>query len=551
MTGPKVDWVVQAAAVLDEGPTAGPVQSLALEAIDKVLDFGSMVAGGLLPTIFTDWIVDGLMDFKEMLDSLTGDSGQIRDHVDQLRTASDTIGDQIPTITGAGSQAAGCWEGQAATRFQAMITATEDCTGGFQNATLSLANDHSRLGVMVDVAKANVIQKVLQLAEQLPRIALQCIANAGIAFVGGAIQIVSETVVGAISGATEGMIDGWRDGGVWGAVKGAVSGGKEGAAEAAQAALDKAFLDFVSLATAPLSQALRTVHQFVQQSIEPMTSLIGQMAGTGVRMERATSLLTNGSDPGHNADAPAAGSAGDTAQGTDRQDRDRDIVDVNQAIGDPDAELPPGYDRLSQQELDELGITPDMLRDDDTGYEAEIFRGPDGELIVAFAGTSAGAGAQEPDIPEDAIGGATASPQTGNVLALTEQLQKSGQGDNVIYSGHSLGGRLATIAAMDTGNAAITYNAAGVSDATIDYIANKNGTTPEALMNGADGGQMRNYYTGDDPLTAAQERLPASADALPDVPGHQIQLTPDSDRGSEYGGGHFLDRVGEAMDGKG
>src|SRR5699024_12875767 len=105
--------------------------------------------------------------------------------------------------------------------------------------------------------------------------------------------------------------------------------------------------------------------------------------------ERAAALLTTGRDPGTNADAPADGTIGDEARGTGMQERDRDLIDLNGAIGDPDAELPEGYRRASEADLAKLGLTPEMMTDDN-GFIAEVFVDADGNYVMAFAGTTAG-----------------------------------------------------------------------------------------------------------------------------------------------------------------
>lgn len=313
--------------------------------------------------------------------------------------------------------------------------------------------------------------------------------------------------------------------------RGAFSGAQDAAAEAARR-LRAAWDAFVEWGSREVAHVLESVTDFVEASLEPMTAEIGQMKGIGQRAERAASLLSDGTDPGYNADGPAAGTSGHDAQGTEVDpQRDGDLIDVNQAIGDPGADLPDGYRRATPDDLAALGLDPSMMTDEN-GFIAEVFVDPDGNYVMAFAGTTAGEapgtpgqGVSDPDIVEDAAGAVTMSPQTQQVLAITEAVSSSGHGDNVVWTGHSLGGRLATVAALDTGNAAVTYNSAGVSQATIDYIAASNGTDPQAMTDQANDGQIRRYWTGNDPLTGAQERFAGSADAAPDALGHSIPLS--------------------------
>ncbi|MDO5285321.1 MAG: hypothetical protein Q4G45_00645 [Actinomycetia bacterium] len=63
------------------------------------------------------------------------------------------------------------------------------------------------------------------------------------------------------------------------------------------------------------------------------------------------------------------------------------------------------------------------------------------------------------------------SRQVGNAMALSQKVQELGLNDNTVYTGHSLGGRLATVAGATSGVPSVTYNAAGISEPTIDYIS--------------------------------------------------------------------------------
>ncbi len=87
-------------------------------------------------------------------------------------------------------------------------------------------------------------------------------------------------------------------------------------------------------------------------------------------------------------------------------------------------------------------------------------------------------------------------------------------------TGHSLGGGLAATAAAATGRAAVTFNAAGVNDATL----RRYGLDPARVKAQAEAGQMRRYNISGEALTAAQEDVPGLAEHLPDALGHEITL---------------------------
>jgi hypothetical protein len=329
-----------------------------------------------------------------------------------------------------------------------------------------------------------------------------------------------------------------------------VSGGSAGAEDAARmspALFEQAFRNFVNWALGRVQAALNHLADFVKACIDPMVAVLGNIAGAGVRAERAASLLLGKGDPGTHANAPAPGSYGSTGQGTDPRASDGDLIALNQAIYNPNATLPDGYTRLTPAQIDALGLTGKL--GNDNGFIAEVFQKKDGTYVVAFGGTTVGPGGAMPDVIEDGVGATTMSPQTQQVLDITDAIQRSGNGDNVLYTGHSLGGRLAAIAAIDTGNAAVTYDSAGVSQSTIDYVAAKNGVDPSTLVNNANDGQIRRYYAGDDALTFAQERWPVSAAGAPDALGTPIEVGTEKNDlntiqdGTTFIGGHMLDHM--------
>jgi len=547
-TGPQLDWIVQATDVLDSGPTPSRVSGVPLDVIDQTLVMASLVSRAL-PGNFFDWIANALDNFRELLNDFTGDSGAIVAHAEHCSATADLVRTQVAPIASAPS-CAPQWTGSSALGFSHTMRATAECVAATADSIEAVGVRHLVLAGMVAHTKSEIIRAVTQLAVRLVKGALEAIARAGLALAEGAVTVIGGTVSGAAHGAWEGF----KRGGPIGAIAGGISGGASGAREAAEEAarrLRAAWDAFVAWGAEEVAHVLEALTEFTERAIEPMVAEIGQIKGVGQRAERAVSLLRSGRDPGYNADAPPEGTAGHDAQGTEMQDQDRDLIDLNQAIGDPSAELPDGYTRATPEDLAALGITQEMLTDEN-GFIAEVFMGPDGP-VVAFAGTTSGENPAtgvngeviKDDVIEDAAGGFTQSPQTQQVLAISEAISNSPGGDNVVFTGHSLGGRLATIASLDTGNAAITYNSAGVSQATVDYIAASNNMTPEELASNANAGQVRRYWTGDDLLTAAQERWTATRDVAPDALGAPIQL---GEVAPATGTGHQQDNVEKKFD---
>jgi dienelactone hydrolase len=527
----------RAAEILGDNAGVGGGHALGAASIvvDRVIDQvinTRQLAGGLLPEPFNGWIIDALATFHETLTSLTGDSSRIGAHIGHLVRAAGVVGAQLAGVAQTRSTAQGCWEGPGAQAFERRIDAVGLATRGLAGVLAFSAERHLVLASQQADAKRGVIRLVAQLASDLVQAAVRFLNQMGVSLAMGGWDVVSNTVGGAFSGAASGASRGWSSGGFVGAVGGFFSGlfggGADGfrrGVEEAKARIRAAFDNFVSWALRKLAEILHHVHDFVKRHVDTMVTTVGQISGAGVRSGRAAALLRGRGDPGTHADRPTHGSYGDRAAGADPRRMDGDLIGLNLAIGDPSAKLPDGYERATPADLAELGLTPDLLTDPN-GFQAEVFRTPDGSYVVAFPGTGAGGGAFMPDAVEDAVGGATMSQQTGNVLRITDALQRSGNANNVVFTGHSLGGRLAAVAALDTGNAAVTYDAAGVSQATINYIAQKNGVDPATLVERANEGQIRRYYAGNDPLTAAQERWPGYASSLPDAVGKPFPIGP-------------------------
>ena len=133
----------------------------------------------------------------------------------------------------------------------------------------------------------------------------------------------------------------------------------------------------------------------------------------------------------------------------------------------------------------------------------------------------------------------TVSPQSADAIRLAQAVNASKQlSGNAVYVGHSIGGRLAAVASMESGNPAITFNAAGVSPATVAYMASEQWISTSDMYAKLRNGQVREYSTADDPLTNIQQnyRYPTSAVA-PDGVGSRIYL----------GGSNWYPKTGHEM----
>ncbi|MEI2774796.1 MAG: hypothetical protein V9G19_02270 [Tetrasphaera sp.] len=172
----------------------------------------------------------------------------------------------------------------------------------------------------------------------------------------------------------------------------------------------------------------------------------------------------------------------------------------------------------------------------------------DDRYVLAFAGT-------DPLSPDDWLNNAAqltgTSSQYAEGMALAVALHHR-YGDQLVFTGHSLGGGLAAAAAVATGCPAVTYNAAGVSPVTMAEASALRGRFPWETGTAYDelrGGQVRNYQMYGDVLTTAAE---ANGPVLPDPVGvqHVLDSAPPEPGGSVVGwafGEHGMGQIIEAM----
>lgn len=136
--------------------------------------------------------------------------------------------------------------------------------------------------------------------------------------------------------------------------------------------------------------------------------------------------------------------------------------------------IPNGWEEVSREEMAKLGIDRDKLGVYGEDFSATLFRNAEGKYVLAFKGSD-NAG----DWISNGVGGLAklATPQDLRAaeVALHVQAMLRGSGidrSQLIMTGHSLGGRLATVASIATGTEAVTFNSAGTSDLAL-LMANK------------------------------------------------------------------------------
>lgn len=165
-------------------------------------------------------------------------------------------------------------------------------------------------------------------------------------------------------------------------------------------------------------------------------------------------------------------------------------------------------------------LAPKMLRNGKSGFDAAIYRNDQGQYVVAFRGTDQWFGPEGADIKANggqALGLTTEQYQQAILLAR-RAVEAFGKG-NVIFTGHSLGGGLASAAMLATGAPGVTFNAAGLSDNTLRSL--NPGKTPNAIREELAGsGQIRRYNVEGELLTGLQQ----GAMLAPDAVGHELRL---------------------------
>lgn len=188
---------------------------------------------------------------------------------------------------------------------------------------------------------------------------------------------------------------------------------------------------------------------------------------------------------------------------------------------------------LVDAEGNRVDIDPSMLRNDDSGFSATIYQNAQGQYVVAYRGSEIGSEkSQYMDWVNNAQQGVGAqSAQYSDATALARRAEQVFGDGNVVTTGHSLGGGLASAGALAIDSAGVTFNSSGLSNNTLEDL----GFNPNAVRDGvADSGQIRRYAVDGDPLTAAQEDIPILpiVGSPPDAIGHALRIAPPEGTGT-------------------
>lgn len=192
---------------------------------------------------------------------------------------------------------------------------------------------------------------------------------------------------------------------------------------------------------------------------------------------------------------PTAASAPSVGAGTaDRKTLGLLAADVYNAQAAP----PPGYRVASAADLRAIGLSASDLSSTKSTFAARVYvngTGADASYVVAFRGTQG----KSDWITNARQAFGASSDHYSKALAIGEKIALSGN-SNVSLTGHSLGGGLASAAAIASGRDAITFNAAGLSDATI-----RSANQIRTAAGGGSAGKVDAYYVRGEILSALQD----------------------------------------------
>jgi Protein of unknown function (DUF2974) len=160
---------------------------------------------------------------------------------------------------------------------------------------------------------------------------------------------------------------------------------------------------------------------------------------------------------------------------------------------------PAGYRVASATDLGALGLRPSDLTSTQSGFTARVYvtgTGAGAQYVVAFRGSTSDKTDWISNLQQSA---GVRSDHYNRALALGERIARSGNA-NVTLTGHSLGGGLASAAAIASGRPAQTFNAAGLSDATI-----RSATQARTAVGVAGAGAVSAFYIRGEVLSAIQD----------------------------------------------
>ena len=177
-------------------------------------------------------------------------------------------------------------------------------------------------------------------------------------------------------------------------------------------------------------------------------------------------------------------------------------------VGGVPQHVPPGWHEVSPQDLE----LQDSDFNDFSGMNARVFLDSHGRYVLSYAGTNF---SDLRDVATDGTGIAGVTAQDLMAVFLAQRVKASVERRGGVFAGttgHSIGGRLAALGAAATNSSAVTFDAAGVSQAAAAIAALMGEGNTDVHRD--PGTYIDNYATNTDPLTNIQ-----AGTTLPDALG--------------------------------
>lgn len=195
--------------------------------------------------------------------------------------------------------------------------------------------------------------------------------------------------------------------------------------------------------------------------------------------QRTASSQDGGNVPGLAGSIPTPATATPKdmlAFAQDSETRSQAFLDSGRA-SDPGFQPPAGWHVASSAELEKLGIDPASLHDRSTGFDATIYSNRHGGYVVSFGGSVGnpldpnnrdwgGAGGDWDQAASSLPGESDQVEQAANLAFALKSHVGAG---NLVFTGHSLGGREAAVASVVTGARAVTFNPTGTTTDDLLY----------------------------------------------------------------------------------
>jgi len=206
----------------------------------------------------------------------------------------------------------------------------------------------------------------------------------------------------------------------------------------------------------------------------------------------------------------------DQVRSTNAQPIDLELARINADVYEPLGTRVGRWYPAPAAELAGANIRPSDLENSHAGFRARVYTDGEGHYVLAFCGTN-----QARDWKHNfrqGVGLEDAQYDRAIDLSRTARLAF---GDNLVLTGHSLGGGLASVGALATGAPAVTFNSAGLHDNSMQRLDFSPEETRRAI---ASNGLIRRYTVDHEILTTLQEENLLTRGLLPDAIGHRIEL---------------------------